>query len=135
MYFYQSREMPAPVFSPRREERRRLKPDVSGNVLNENGSGTGVPVKGKRKEALPGGSVSFDILCLSARRGERIPVGTYGHVCRTHDLAVLADLLQPVRAPAGDTGDGEDRCVELHGQSKHLIYKSAVEIHVGADTM
>ena len=40
-----------------------------------------------------------------------------------------------MRAPADHTGDGEDWGVELHRQSKHLVYKAGIEVDVDADAL
>ena len=40
-----------------------------------------------------------------------------------------------MRAPADHTRDGEDRGVELHRQSKHLVYKAGIEVDVDADAL
>lgn len=54
-------------------------------------------------------------------------------ICRTDDLAVLRKLLETVRTPAADAGNGEKRRVELFWQIEHVIHKAAVVVNVGAD--
>lgn len=55
---------------------------------------------------------------------------TYGHVCWSHDFALVADFFHAVCTPAGDTCDGENWSEELARNAKHLIYEARVEIHV-----
>ena len=60
---------------------------------------------------------------------------TYGHVGRTHDLALVTYFFHTMCAPSGDTRDGEDWCIEFQWKTKHLIYKTTVKIDVWADTL
>ena len=53
----------------------------------------------------------------------------------THNFAVGGQLFQSVSAPAHDPGDGENRCVQFHGQVQHFIYKTGIEVYIDADTL
>ena len=54
-------------------------------------------------------------------------IGAERLIRRADDLAVGGKLFHAVRAPADHTRDGEDRGVELHRQSKHLVYKAGID--------
>ena len=64
-----------------------------------------------------------------------ISVGAHIHISRTDDFTFIYQLLQTMRAPSGNTGNGKDRCKQLCRNSQHGIYQTAVEVHVGADRL
>lgn len=51
-------------------------------------------------------------------------------VCRTDNLALIHQLLDPVCGPAGDTGDCEDWRKDLDWQFQHRVDESTVEIDI-----
>lgn len=52
---------------------------------------------------------------------------------RTYDLAAGEDLLYSVRAPAGNSRDGEKRGIEILRNIKHFIHQSGIHIHIGTN--
>ena len=56
-------------------------------------------------------------------------------VRRTDDLVYIFQLLQPVGTPAHNAGRGKDGRVEGRRQPQHTVHKSAVEIHIGVNTL
>ena len=73
--------------------------------------------------------------CRSAAliHGDVLRVMSYIFVRGADELALVRDLLQPVRAPACHPRDREDRGDELRRYAKHGIYESAVEVDICAD--
>ncbi len=53
-------------------------------------------------------------------------------VSGTDDLTHVYQLLDAVRAPAGNTGDGENRGEQLRREIQHTVNKPAVKVYVGA---
>ena len=53
-------------------------------------------------------------------------------VGRTVDAAAGQDFLHTVRAPAGDSGHGEQRGKEIRGDAQHTVHQAGIHIHVGA---
>src|SRR6516164_9160357 len=49
--------------------------------------------------------------------------------------AVVFQLFEPVREPAGDAGDGENWCEYIAGNAKCLIDDAGIEIDVGIDAL
>ena len=54
-------------------------------------------------------------------------------VRRTDDLARADEFFDPVRAPADDPRDREERRVEFLGDAEHFVNEAAVEVDVRAD--
>ena len=55
----------------------------------------------------------------------------YALVSGTDYLAGAYQFLDTVRRPADYAGDGEQRSVQLQRDTQHIVYESAVKIHVG----
>ena len=56
-------------------------------------------------------------------------------VGRADDLVGAEQLLDAVGAPAHDARHGKQRGVQLHGDAQHLVHKTAVKVHIGADAL
>ena len=60
-------------------------------------------------------------------------LGDGGAVGRAHDALAAHDLLDAVRAPAGDARDRKQRREQLVGYAEHTDDEAGVEVDVGAD--
>ena len=60
-------------------------------------------------------------------------MGSHILISGADNLAAVDQLLDPVGAPSGDTGDGKNRRKQFFRQPQHGVDKSAVEVHIGAE--
>ena len=67
--------------------------------------------------------------------GDVGPLILYGTISGTDDLSGIAQLFDAVGTPTGNTGNGENRCIQLLGKIQHTVNKAAEEVHVGADAL
>src|SRR5262249_9612051 len=49
--------------------------------------------------------------------------------------AVVLELLEPVGQPAGDAGDGKDRCEQVGRNAQRLVDDAGIEIHIRIDAL
>ena len=55
------------------------------------------------------------------------------HISGADDFAAINNLLEPMCAPSGYTGDSEDGRKQFHWQTEHTINESAIKVDVCAD--
>src|SRR5215470_16404543 len=55
--------------------------------------------------------------------------------CAGADQSVVVELLDHVRGPAADSGDGEDRSKQVDVETQRGVGGSRIEIHVGVEML
>src|SRR5262244_399705 len=55
--------------------------------------------------------------------------------CARADQTVVVQLLDHVRGPAADSGDGEDRSKQVDVETQRGVGGSRIEIHVGVEVL
>ena len=54
-------------------------------------------------------------------------------ISRTNDLIRIVDLFNSMSTPAGNTGDGKQRCEQLLRDAQHSVNKAGVHIDISAN--
>ena len=57
-------------------------------------------------------------------------LGVDGFIRRADDFTGIDELFDAVGAPAGNSGAGENGCIELHRQIEHAVNEAAVKVYV-----
>ena len=73
--------------------------------------------------------------CLPIFNRHIFPSRLHSDIRRANDLSGVLQLLKAVGAPAGNACHCKDRRKQLTWQIQHPIYKSRIEIHIGADPL